>query len=112
MADFEQLAPAVAYSPLNMLEANESFVEYPTQKDVKKFQKSLNQRLTQVRQQMLYKQQILADQFTMHEMRRRVDCTYTIGNRNRKKNSSQIAEERRINEILYKDWFDRMKSNI
>ena len=43
----------------------------------------------------------------MHEMKRRVDCSYTIGDRNRKKNSAQLAQERRMNELLYKDRFDR-----
>lgn len=88
LADFVRLAPAVAYSPLNRLQAGESFVEYPTKKDVKKFEKNLNQRIAQTRQYMLQKQQILADQFTMHEIKRRVDCSYYIGSRNRKQNPS------------------------
>ena len=72
-----------------------------------KFNKVLKQRIHKAKQMMLSKQEMNADFFTSHEQGRRANCTYTIGRANRKKDPSQLAYERRIQNLLYKDRFDR-----
>ena len=67
-------------------------VEYAAQEsDVKRFQKELDRRMSDAKRMMLYKNDMLADQFQTHETHRRVSCSYTIGGPNRKKTPAQAA---------------------
>ena len=67
-------------------------VEYAAKEsDVKKFQKELDRRMSDAKRMMLYKHDMLADQFQTHETHRRVSCSYTIGGPNRKKTPAQAA---------------------
>ena len=77
---------------------------------MKKFQKELDRRMIDAKKMMIYKHDMLADQFQTHETHRRVSCSYTIGGPNRKKTPAQAAYERKMNDLLYKDRFDRIQT--
>lgn len=60
---------------------------------------------------MLNKHDRLADEFKTHENKRRINCTYKMGGRDRKKTPALKAYERRVNELLYQDRFDRIQND-
>ena len=66
--------------------------------------------MNDAKKMMLQKHVMLADQFKTHETQRRVSCSYTMGGRHRKKTPAQVAYERRMNDLLYKDRFDRIQA--
>ena len=66
--------------------------------------------MNEAKRMMLQKHDMLADQFCAHELQRRVNSSYTIGAPNRKKTSAQVAYERKMNNLLYKDRFDRIQA--
>ena len=62
------------------------------------------------KQMIVRKQQELANEFSVHELGRRAKCSYTMGNSKTRKNrltTEQLAYDRHMNDILYKDRFDR-----